>query len=414
MLALCLALVINFAGLNAQTNSEYTFRQQVVADGAGFNSNGDPAPALSMACLAANGYGQWTLSTTAGSGSSTTGLGSVMFPAGWYLLANGLYQPSLNYASTDVTHHPCCIPPGVVQAGALAVGTESTLIDTSTSSCTALHSEAYVYQSNRMWQMLYDTAKLYIEHCATDLDAPRLFSWMGEAVNGLTGNRDPLRSEYLTWLEHALYFDTVHIEYFCQCVQAIAGELPIPVGTDTSPTGWMVLENRQLAVLGWLVVNVNCDSPYVWQTYMKMRNWMLQNWLGYDPSWRLAHPLDTTLPSMADLGLDTLLAKHFKYAHVEGKPFPSIVPEYALSRNPFDGTTALRFTLSEASYERVDVLDVLGREVWSEGDGHLLDPGEHTIPIDMSTAPSGTYYLRITLGTGEVRTIKMVKEGAGH
>ncbi len=118
-LAFCFILFFGFSGLRAQvflSNSEYNFRQQQVTDGQAYNSNGDPIPVLSMSCLAANGYGQWTLSTTPGTSSDGT-TGAAEFPFGWYLLANGLYAPCVGDEST--TAHPQCIPPGVVQCGTL-------------------------------------------------------------------------------------------------------------------------------------------------------------------------------------------------------------------------------------------------------------------------------------------------------
>ena len=123
MLALCLACAISVTGIRAQSNTEYSFRQQSVADGQSYGETGgagtgDAVPVLSMDCLAANGYGQWTLSSSTGQGTN----GATTYPAGWYLLANGLYTPSTHYDAaahdpTLLTNHPECIPPGVVQNG---------------------------------------------------------------------------------------------------------------------------------------------------------------------------------------------------------------------------------------------------------------------------------------------------------
>ena len=118
MLTFCVVLIIGLSGLRAQSNSEYKFRQQSVTDGVAYNANGDPVPVLSMDCLAANAYGQWTLSTKPGQSLDGT-TGANEFPFGWYLLANGLYQPSIGYEFSDATNHPYCVPPGVVQCGPL-------------------------------------------------------------------------------------------------------------------------------------------------------------------------------------------------------------------------------------------------------------------------------------------------------
>ena len=92
----------------AQSNGEYTFRQQSVINYGSYGP-GDSVPVITMDALAANGFGQWTLTST-GNGS---------YDAGWYLLGNGLYKPSELYDSTDLTDHPGCISPGVVSHGDL-------------------------------------------------------------------------------------------------------------------------------------------------------------------------------------------------------------------------------------------------------------------------------------------------------
>jgi hypothetical protein len=61
-----------------------------------------------MDCLAANGYGQWTLSSYSGS-----------YYPGWFLLANGLYKPSTQYNAGDPYDYPGAIPPGIVANGTL-------------------------------------------------------------------------------------------------------------------------------------------------------------------------------------------------------------------------------------------------------------------------------------------------------
>src|ERR1039457_2341545 len=66
MIVACALLILSHAGLWAQSNSGYKFRQQSVADGDRYNDANDDAPILSMNCLAANGYGQWSMSTKDG------------------------------------------------------------------------------------------------------------------------------------------------------------------------------------------------------------------------------------------------------------------------------------------------------------------------------------------------------------
>ncbi len=120
LFAALVLLCCSTAGLRAQTNAEYNFTVDTLADGTSYGIrvttlNNDPCPILSMSCLAANGYGQWTLSSTWGSHSS--------FPPGWFLLENALREPSLSYSNNPAFLEPGCIPPGVVQNGALVGST---------------------------------------------------------------------------------------------------------------------------------------------------------------------------------------------------------------------------------------------------------------------------------------------------
>ena len=123
MLATLALIILNIPGVRAQTgqtaisasNSEYYFSTGAEAgscneiwDGSSYNSGGEPVPTLTMDCLAANGYGQWTLSST------TNG----SYNYGWYLLENSLRVPSTKYVSPATTF-PGCIPPGVVTHGSL-------------------------------------------------------------------------------------------------------------------------------------------------------------------------------------------------------------------------------------------------------------------------------------------------------
>ncbi|MEO6939994.1 MAG: T9SS type A sorting domain-containing protein, partial [Candidatus Kapaibacterium sp.] len=73
-------------------------------------------------------------------------------------------------------------------------------------------------------------------------------------------------------------------------------------------------------------------------------------------------------------------------------------------------TTLLRFDLDRAVYLKVDILDELGRTVVGDESGRSYNPGRHELPLDLSGQASGAYYLRISLGDGEVRTLKLIKK----
>jgi len=68
----------------------------------------------------------------------------------------------------------------------------------------------------------------------------------------------------------------------------------------------------------------------------------------------------------------------------------SLSPAYP---NPFNPLTSTTLTLPQNADIRVEVLDVLGRQVDLLHDG-LLPIGEHTFTFDATQLPSGNYYIR--------------------
>jgi hypothetical protein len=139
MATLLVMILYCSSGLHAQNftytaNTEYgaiTANQYKVADGYGYGPT-DPAITLTMDCLAANGYGQWTCSSSLGSLVEPTSNQWLFSPdqpsvnsgswnpnnsAGWMLLGNLITKPSESYNNADLIHHPGCQPPGVVSGG---------------------------------------------------------------------------------------------------------------------------------------------------------------------------------------------------------------------------------------------------------------------------------------------------------
>ena len=272
-------------------------------------------------------------------------------------------------------------------------------------SCQLLFNHGQAYLQEAKYQMCFDTLKTYIEHCANSPQSYFAFQRLGGAAGGISGEfNQPFWEDYRSWLESVLYLNTTDPEYFCQCEDAIAGTWP---GTDSSEQAGWRSDNIQLAVSKWLLENTKCDSSLLARGWRATRQSMYEQWLN-----DTTVPFDTTLPSMADLGLDTVLAKHFKYALVKGGTdnFASIVSSYSVTKNPTDGETELRFSLGTDAFVKVEVHDVLGRVVSGDEVGKILSHGDHRVPIDISRYPAGTYYLSISLGTGEVRTIKLVKK----
>ncbi len=67
--------------------------------------------------------------------------------------------------------------------------------------------------------------------------------------------------------------------------------------------------------------------------------------------------------------------------------------------NPFNPTTTIRFSLPDEMHARLKLFDLDGREVMLAQDG-LLEAGSHSILLDCSQLPSGTYWYRLETGEG--------------
>ncbi len=276
----------------------------------------------------------------------------------------------------------------------------------SSKACTQMYLSGYLLGRNSQWQGALDTLKRFVETCPLNPSSPSAFPQLGGAMGHLDHGDSLFRDGYLKWLESVLYLNTIQPEYFCACVQQIAGALPYPV--DNAPGNVSRNTNMSLSVIHWLLLNTTCDTPSLWLAYHQTRTDQRRQWAN-NPN---AYVLDTTLPPLSKWGLDTVLAKHFQYALVKGGPdnFSRIVNSYNVTKNPTDGATELRFTLGSDAYVNVEVHDVLGRLVSGDAVGKILSVGDHRVSIDISNYPAGTYYLSITLGTGEVRTVKLVKK----
>lgn len=67
--------------------------------------------------------------------------------------------------------------------------------------------------------------------------------------------------------------------------------------------------------------------------------------------------------------------------------------------NPAPFNTTLRFVLPEVAETSVEVLDLIGRSVFSKDFGKLA-PGSHEVPLNTEEWKSGMYFVRLDLGNG--------------
>lgn len=76
--------------------------------------------------------------------------------------------------------------------------------------------------------------------------------------------------------------------------------------------------------------------------------------------------------------------------------------------NPFHGKTTINYTLRKTSQLTFDLFDDLGRKVRNVLNAQAA-PGSHSLEINCSDLPAGSYYLRAS-GAGVVQTVRLVIE----
>jgi hypothetical protein len=80
----------------------------------------------------------------------------------------------------------------------------------------------------------------------------------------------------------------------------------------------------------------------------------------------------------------------------------------AASPNPFGENLELRYELIKSAMVRIDVFDILGKTIYESPQG-FKEKGEHQLTIPTQWTP-GTYYIRLSTPSGEIKTVKVIKE----
>ena len=119
---------------------------------------------------------------------------------------------------------------------------------------------------------------------------------------------------------------------------------------------------------------------------------------------------DTTLPTLQELGLDTLLVITAEAGVTYAAPTPQIILSASIIENPFESSTSIALSVGREAYITIQVFDLLGHQIAGAGYAGVFEQGSREIPIDMQNAPSGTYYVRIQTANNETQTLKLVKE----
>jgi hypothetical protein len=251
----------------------------------------------------------------------------------------------------------------------------------------------------------YDTLKYMVEHCAPNNFWP--YSQMAFSVmpSGLQYTDDPLRqTKHVEWMKSVLYLNTINPVYYCEASEWIMR----CIGEDTANTG--IDFNNMLAVAKYILESGKCDFMRgTWEGwYEDYRRQQREAWVlswGVDTA---LHPLDTTIPTLEDLDLEILRGQQGSVASGESSA-PSLL-DLRAATNPFSTATEIEYTLGNSAQVELSLFNALGQVVWSQPFGKVEDAATHKASIGGKGLQSGSYFLRVATLTGDVRTVKLIKQ----
>ncbi len=118
------------------------------------------------------------------------------------------------------------------------------------------------------------------------------------------------------------------------------------------------------------------------------------------------------VPTHGDVPVKPVDAKRIQGAQTLAAVADETPDDFALEANypnPFNPQTTIRFAIPEASYVRIQVFDLLGREVAMLVDG-TLSAGRHEVVFDATGLATGLYVYRMDAGAFEQhRTMLLMK-----
>jgi len=252
------------------------------------------------------------------------------------------------------------------------------------------------------YRQAYDTLRAYVEQCynTTGHFYLGVFSDIGAAAQMMSpalfhpDNMVAARE----WFKKVLYYrpDT---NYYCADVSAM-------MLTTTYWEGRGHDYNASLAVIKYLFDSNKCTSFFD-VDWKKAREAQYKIWRDTVKD-SLLTPLDTTLPTLEEIGMEILRGKPASVS-TEISPAAKRLASITASPNPFKVEIALKVELNASTMLRLDIYDQLGSLMYGEGQGYKLK-GEHLFAIDGRVWSKGVYYARISASNGEVLTVKLIKE----
>ncbi len=261
--------------------------------------------------------------------------------------------------------------------------------------CAHLRDWEYGTPSNPSeYKMQYDTLRRFIELCANEDNTHLTFTKIRAACQYYDSDDTSRYRVFREWLVSVIFLNTKNPLYFCAVVNTIANTYAYSENER--------FPNASISIYKFMINNKLCPDVDWGERYRSGMDARLYYWRLGDTT----VPFDSTLHDLDSLGLGFL--KKLDVSHK--KPvFSSVyLGSASVVPNPMTGSTTLKYELLRSGFIGYTVNDALGNQVFARRSDYA-DAGKHEEQIILPPSlSSGTYYLRLKVGFGEIRTIRMV------
>ena len=252
------------------------------------------------------------------------------------------------------------------------------------------------YVADQKWKPAFDTMHWYLSHCYSRAGYDAAWQLFGSAEGSLTLRMSKDSLQLLkTWLLSERNLNPAD-GWYCDCIAAFQGV-------------YQSDDRASLAIFKFMIDNPRCAGNPEWgMAYENIRRGQISVWADTAKNNDMKY-FDSSLPSMHELGLDSLLMDAAVGTHYEASG-PSIIGNVRITANPFVEQTSLSISVNREAYVQIEVFDLLGRKLEGVGYSGVFEQSVRQIPINLTSVASGSYYVRISTANNETRTMKIAKE----
>ncbi len=270
---------------------------------------------------------------------------------------------------------------------------------TDTDSCANAFGAVYLWEQNyENYAPAYDTMQWYIRHCYQNADAGHTWGAYNQSWDTVVWTQAG-RDSIFNFVLYALGLRSDD-EWFCYGV-------PLLVVKYSNSNGETPDFRAERAIDQFLMNNPRCVFNYR-NDSIDYAGTLRAQWNLWVDTATPGDVFDSTIPTLQELGLDTLLS--FASAAVYETLGPQIILDARLEGNPSNDGGLLWLSIGREAYLHINVYDLLGRQLSGAGYQGIFEEGTREVPLGMANAPTGTYYVRLQTANNETQTLKLVKE----